>query len=843
MKRFYTLDRPLQIAVYLTVLFSILFAIFTLANKVWDDVNELKTAKSDNMQWTLSQLEVDYLNLKVEQKNVISGGEVSLKELREKFDVFYSRVAIFRQGPLVNLLASDPKADRILDEIWVFLQQSIPLIDGDDQTLLAEIAALSKHTDSLDDDIRSLALSGINLSALASDREREDVSQTLIMIALLKVALLVALLVLSWIFFRQYRRMMAHASDTQIASSRLNAVVTSALDAVIVIDHSAKILEFNGAAEQIFGYSKEQAVGGDLAEMIVPAKYRLAHREGMKRYLETGEKRVVGKGRLQLEARRKSGEIFPVELSISSAESQGGEVFVAFLRDISDRVADEEELKQARDDALAGEKAKAELLAVMSHEMRTPLNGMLGILELMHDTHLSARQVQYLDIIDTSGKMLLHHVSDVLDISRLDSGKFETDKKKFEITRLMTEVCDGQRPSASAKGNRLTTKFVDLKDQIVLGDDIRLRQVLLNIIGNAIKFTQDGHISVQAERRDDDIEIRISDTGIGIHGSDLTRIFEDFVTLDSSYGRTEAGTGLGLGITKRMIQAMGGTMGVESVQDEGSLFWVRLPLPEQKDGELETNSVEISEPLPITPQQILVVEDNQINRFVVREMLEKDGHSVFEANDGEEGVAFCGRQKFDTILMDISMPRLDGVEATKIIRESGGPSANSPIIALTAHALPDEIFKFNEAGMNDTLIKPISRVLLRKAIRMASDIDDERFERSQDAKTDSIIDHNVLDELWDTLGEKAAADLIRQFVDETEIELDWITSDQRTKFDTEFVNRVHKLAGSASLFGAVRLRELLFQIETLCKTERLEGLSELIRELEQAWQTTKRHLL
>lgn len=844
MKRLFSLHRPLQIGIYVIALILIAVSIFTLADKVLDDVSNLKTAKSDNIQWMLSQLEVDYLKLRVEQETVKSSDKQSLNELRDKFDVFYSRVATFRQGALFRDLDNNPKTVESLNGIWVFLQQSVALVDGSDQKLLDEMGSFSEQTNNLEDDIRSLSLRGIDLSAETSDKQRLDVYQTLVMIARLTLVLFVALLILSWVFWRQYRRIKTHSKDTQIASSRLNAVVTSALDAVVVINRNAQILEFNSAAEQIFGYSKAEAVGGDLAEMIIPDQFRQAHRNGMQRYLDTGEKKVVGKGRLQLEAKRKSGDTFPVELSISSAESHEGEVFVAFLRDISDRVSDEEELKQARDDALIGEKAKAELLAVMSHEMRTPLNGMLGTLELMHDTHLSERQVQYLDIIDTSGKMLLHHVNDVLDISRLDSGKFETDLKKFDLTELMTQICESQRPNAAAKGNKLTTDFNSLKGQVVIGDDIRLRQVLLNILGNSIKFTRDGQISIEMERKDDEVvEIRVSDTGIGIHGSDLKRIFEDFVTLDSSYGRSEAGTGLGLGITKRMIEAMGGSIGVESVKGEGSLFWVRLSLPEQKDDEPIDDSAEILETPPIAPQQILVVEDNRINRFVVREMLEKDGHTVFEVNDGDEGVAICGRQKFDTILMDISMPRLDGVEATKIIRQGGGPSANSPIIALTAHALPDEIIKFNEAGMNDTLIKPISRVLLRKAIRMASSTDEEIFSQVDEVQFEQAVDQNILNELKETLGAKKADDLLQQFIDEAETELNWIASKRETNFsDDEFIKRIHKLAGSASLFGAVQLRELLFQIESICKSENSEDLNNLIKQLDDVWQITKKSL-
>jgi PAS domain S-box-containing protein len=818
-----------------------------LAYKAWDDIGNLTAAKSDNMQWTLSQLEVDYLNLKIQQDYVNRGEAQTLEKLREKFDIFYSRVDTFIQSPLYGALKRDGKTGKHLANIWAFLQNAAPLIDTSNGTLFSKTGEFSQSLIALETDIKALSLSGVGLLANISDKQRKDVSQSMVLIGLSTLVLFTALIALLWVFIRQYRHMKTQSGHTQIASSRLNAVVTSSLDAVIVINRSAEIIEFNAAAESIFGFTKEEAVGGDLAAMIVPDHFRQAHKEGMQRYLETGEKRVVGQGRVQLEAQRKSGDVFPVELSISSAESHEGEIFVAFLRDISDRVVAREELMHARDDALAGEKAKAELLAVMSHEMRTPLNGMLGTLELMQDTHLSARQRQYLDIIDTSGKMLLHHVNDVLDISRLDSGKFEIDLNRFDLTELVIQTCNSQRPSAEANANRLKISFDDTDNQIVIGDDVRLRQIILNILGNAIKFTRNGHISVEMERMSENpdiVEIRVSDTGVGMVEADLNKIFEDFVTLDSSYKRSEAGTGLGLGITKRMVEAVGGTIGVESEKDEGSLFWVRLPLPEVQGTDPFVETIQMETKATLERQRILIVEDNRINRFVAREMLEKDGHLVVEAHDGEEGAAFGHRQKFDLILMDISMPRMDGLTATKVIRDGKGESKNTPIIALTAHALPNEIVKFKDAGMNEVLIKPISISSLRNAMSMALN-GDTFFEEVEDiADQSALIDPVILDQLIETLGETKARKAIAQFKNETDVEVSWIAEQKQTEMDAvEFVQRVHNLAGSASIFGAAKLRKSLSELETLMKSNSLKGLQNRLDELGGIWKETKQKLV
>ena len=833
--------------IFLSAIALITFLIIALAYKAWDDVGNLTAAKSDNMQWTLSQLEVDYLNLKTQQDYVNRGEAQSLDKLREKFDIFYSRVDTFIQSPLYGALKRDGKTGKHLTNIWTFLQNAAPLIDTSNGTLFSNTGEFSQGLIALETDIKALSLSGVGLFANISDQQRKDVSQSMVLVGLSALVLFAALIALLWVFIRQYRHMKTQSGHTQIASSRLNAVVTSSLDAVIVINRSAEIIEFNAAAESIFGFTKEEAVGGDLAAMIVPDHFRQAHREGMQRYLETGEKRVVGQGRVQLEAQRKSGEVFPVELSISSAESHEGEIFVAFLRDISDRVVAREELMQARDDALAGEKAKAELLAVMSHEMRTPLNGMLGTLELMQDTHLSSRQRQYLDIIGTSGKMLLHHVNDVLDISRLDSGKFEIGLNRFDLTELMIQTCNSQRPSAEANANRLKMSFDNVDNQIVIGDDVRLRQIILNILGNAIKFTRNGHISVEMERMSEDpeiVEIRVSDTGVGMVEADLDKIFEDFVTLDSSYKRSEAGTGLGLGITKRMVEAVGGTIGVESEKNEGSLFWVRLPLPEVQGTDPYAETIQLETKATLEPQRILIVEDNRINRFVAREMLEKDGHLVVEAHDGEEGAAFGHRQKFDLILMDISMPRMDGLTATKVIRDGKGESKNTPIIALTAHALPNEIVKFKDAGMNEVLIKPISISSLRNAMSMALNGDTLLEEVDDIPDQSALIDPVILDQLIETLGKTKARKAIAQFKNETDVEVSWISEQVQADLDgVEFVQRVHNLAGSASIFGAAKLRKSLSEIETLMKSNSLKGLPNRLDELGDIWKETKQKLV
>jgi PAS domain S-box-containing protein len=627
---------------------------------------------------------------------------------------------------------------------------------------------------------------------------------------------MVVLLVLLSHFVRQER---TRAHQEGLTRARLASIIETSLDAVLVADEDGRVLEFNPAAEKTFGYARSEAVGQRMEDLIVPDHHRAAHVAGMRRYRETGEKRVLGKGRVRLEARRKSGTIFPVELSISSALTRDGEIFVSFARDISHRVAAERELIQARDEAVAGEKAKADLIAVMSHEMRTPLNGMLGTLDLLDIGERPPKEREYFDIIRASGRQLLYHVDTVLEISRAEAGKIVLAEEPFSLPVLVRELVESQRGVAEHRGNALSHLVETGGEDHVVGDPTRIRQVLLNLLGNAIKFTRNGAISVEAERMGDreTVEFRVIDNGIGIDADDIDRVFEDFVTLDTSYTRAAGGTGLGLAIVRRLVDAMGGEIGVESIKGEGSCFWVRLPLPsvtrlggrERAEPVLPSAPVEAAS---VAPMKVLIVEDNRINRVVLRDMLEQDGHSVDEAHDGQQGVEMAARRSYDIVLMDISMPVLDGVEATRAIRSSEARGTRLPIVALTAHAANADKERFRAAGLDDILVKPISRQGLRAILagfsrRGASALDPV-------AAPSDALEQAQIKELGDMLGAEKLADLVASFRTEMDRAVDEIASRvSRGDLGHDLVDLVHHAAGSAAMFGATALRGELAGLE------------------------------
>ena len=332
--------------------------------------------------------------------------------------------------------------------------------------------------------------------------------------------------------------------------------------------------------------------------------------------------------RLRITARHKDGHSFPAEISLTSALAGAKPVHVVFLRDLSQQVAAEQALVAARDEALAGEKAKADLLVVMSHEIRTPLNGMIGTIELLDGTELAPYQREYLRIMAASGRLLMHHVNDVLDIARLDSGKTTLSLAPVDLAALVGEVLENQMPASLAQGNQLVFLPDAGGTRLVLGDAAQLRQVLLNLVGNAVKFTKEGRISVQVllPASQGLTEIIVRDSGIGIDPDDLGRIFDDFVTLDPTYARTTTGTGLGLGIVRRIVTRMGGQITVDSDTGLGATFRITLPLTVLDGAGLQDGPL----PRPGMPGalRVLLVEDNQFNRLIARDMLTLDGHLV-----------------------------------------------------------------------------------------------------------------------------------------------------------------------------------------------------------------------
>ncbi|WP_167730193.1 ATP-binding protein [Terasakiella sp. SH-1] len=403
------------------------------------------------------------------------------------------------------------------------------------------------------------------------------------------------------------------------------------------------------------------------------------------------------------------------------ADDEFGIVIDAYNRMIERLSEEEKALIHAKNTAEKANKAKSSFLATMSHELRTPLNGITGMAQLMEDTGLDDRQRNYLHSLRSSGELLLALVNDILDFSKIEAGALEIDHHAFSLHQMVKTVEQLITTQAKSKGIHLEVSCDVGKDDYFWGDGSKIAQVMTNLGGNAVKFTDEGHVSLRIsvlETSTDDALIRfeVADTGIGIPQEQMINLFNAFTQVDTSISRRFGGTGLGLAISAGLVETMGGDrIHVESELGQGTLFYFELRLPKSEAPKHMCAAAPQAEVM--RELNILLVEDNKINRTVAKGLLEKMGHQVSMAHDGQEGVDAVVDGDYDIILMDIHMPRLNGLEATKQIRSMDDKAkANVPILALTADVMQDSIEEYSSHGMQGYVAKPVRREALADAL-------------------------------------------------------------------------------------------------------------------------------
>jgi PAS domain S-box-containing protein len=503
------------------------------------------------------------------------------------------------------------------------------------------------------------------------------------------------------------RQAIASFADSE---ARARMIIDTAHDAFVGIDSAGRIVDWNARAEATFGWTASEVLGKRLSDVIVPHEFREAHERGIKHFLATGEAPVVSK-RLELSALHRSGHEFPIELTVSApTRFRDGYFFGAFVRDISERRERDLQLREAKESAEAATRAKSEFLANMSHELRTPLNGVLGYAQLLQrDSAITVKQREALDAIMKSGSHLLDVINDILDLSKIEAGHVDTEATATDLIQLTADVRQVMGEAAVRKHIRLRTSIAPDVPRAVALDSRHLRQVLLNLVSNAIKFTTEGEVRLSLARTPDQrLLFEVIDTGIGIEPAALARIFEAFT--QTKTGVAAGGTGLGLTISRHLVSVMGGDLNVESAPGSGSRFFFTLPLV-GIFGETPVSASGIEPPIDaqLAPGQTLravVADDSTVNRRILGDLLESAGIVVFTATGGQEAIRLVREHRPDVVFMDLRMPDLDGLEATRRLRNDPA-TADVKVIAVTASALGDAPQAALDAGCVDYIPKPV----------------------------------------------------------------------------------------------------------------------------------------
>ncbi|KAF0676155.1 hybrid sensor histidine kinase/response regulator [Profundibacterium mesophilum] len=818
----------------------------------------------DNIQWNISQLEVDYLKLEDAAETLREAPNTeNLETLRRRFDLFYSRVHFMNNSTALADLHADPDLHRHHAILMAFLDDVAPLIDGTDAAAIAAIEPITGAIKDIARLPRKLVISEVRRAASLTSLEREEIMRLFRTVGLVSVLVAGSLVVGFVILVLQNRALIARKALVATLGDRTLSILRASLDAVVVIDEDGAVTEFNGSAEKIFGYSRSAVFGTRAETLIISPDFLTAHRDSMRLFREEPDGETLHTGRLEFIARHANGSEFPVEMSMSTIGTEEGLLFVAYVRDITEELQRREALQAARDQALCAYEQKSNFFAVMSHEMRTPLNGIISSLELLRDSPLSREQDRLIKIVETSSEILLRHADDVLDIERIEAGSQPVALEHIDIMSLVEPLVAGLQPHAGKQCTDLSTEYEGDVGCMLEIDRRSLQQVLLNLLGNAIKFTANGvvmtRISVAALNPGQAVlSCEVSDTGIGISAADQKRIFEDFVTLGAAYERNFTGTGLGLGIARRLIDRLGGTLSCESVPGEGSSFTFELDVPIiARSAPRHVPDIEPSQ--PARSLDILVVEDNEINRELIEEILERAGHRPHLATCAREGIAAAEADLYDVILMDISMPDMNGIRATETIRAGEGLSRRTPIIAITAHALPEERARFEAAGMEGCLIKPVRRAALAECFervirerpeseaRAAAELPElARPEGPRDSEGVSpddmafgapLVDRDQLDCLVSALSQHRLSEMIGTFTTESERLIASFAETGKSEMP-RLQKQVHNLSGSSAVFGASALHHQLIRMEDACKAGESERLAALAADLAPLWSRT-----
>lgn len=610
-------------------------------------------------------------------------------------------------------------------------------------------------------------------------------------------------------------------SQRAAEQDRLQAVLHNVADAILTFDENGRIDWFNRAAEQMFGYRSHEIAGHHL-ERLLPNPH---HYQIEKDALSLQTNKQDGRADIvsiynELTGQRQDGTFFPVAFTISQMMVQGQRQFIGIVQNISQRKQAEAELLAAKETAEAANQIKSQFLANTSHEIRTPLHAIIGLTSLLLDSKLSKDQRRYIEIAQRSSQTLLAILNDILDLSRIEAGKLTLEQRPYPLQTAVLDVVQLLQTQAVDKQSRLHVNFAPGLPKLLVGDGIRLGQVLTNLISNAIKFTTRGEITVHVngrylEQSTFELHIAVEDTGLGLPANYQEWLFQPFHQ-GPTQPKQASGTGLGLTISQRLVSLMNGRIWAENNPERGSTFHILLPsavseqpmLTQQPVERLRQFDADMARQLPL---RILVAEDNPINQQVMLWMLQHLGYQPDMAANGMEVLHALGRQPYDLILMDLLMPEMDGRTASKIIRAELPQNEQPWIIAVTADALQQNQDLYQSAGLNDYLTKPVQPEALITALCRIP-----KATAASSIPSQGPIDETVLMQILGNNPQRKA-ELLHTFQLESDKMMEQLETAVAEQKMTAVRQLAHSLKGGCATIG---LHSLTEQFRTL------EGLSQ-----------------
>ena len=609
---------------------------------------------------------------------------------------------------------------------------------------------------------------------------------------------------------------------------------------IYVKDKNGRFLLVNEAVSELFGLTQEQILlQGTISSSEISLDEDLNYRTDQQ-VLKTGEFVEIEEPIIL-----KNGEERWYHTTKKPLPDKEGIINVLGISmDITDR-------KKHSDELIKAKQTKEQFLANMSHEIRTPINGIVGMVNLLEDIPATEEQKKYLRAIKTSSKNLQVIINDILDLSAIESGNIKFERIGFNLKSFFNTLISSFSYSAKQKGISITLNFDPYIDEVVIGDPVRLNQIMSNLIGNAVKFTKRGSVRVYAlkiseENKQGNFQFIVDDSGIGIPDDKIQKVFENFEQGDAAINRKYGGTGLGLAIVKQLVEVQEGSIDVQSKPSRGTKFTVNLKLEIGIDDDLDEEKsslpkVETSgEKLDLSKYKLLVVEDNDVNILYTRKILQNWNCTPDEVKNGLMALEKLKEEDYDLILMDVRMPVMDGFEATKFIRSNfKPPKSNTPIIALTANAIKGDDEKCIQAGMNDYISKPFQPETLKNKI--ISNMDLEGFTSKVSSKPNSesyqnkVIDLTYLKEMSDN-DIVFVTDMMKSFINQTPKDIANIWFHYSNNELDDAANIIHKIKPSITFMGIHELKDLIIEIEGNAKHKKIDPLKDQLEKFEKICQ-------